>query len=167
MTPEEVSAKMLAMIGALEHPDLTQAATSVVDDYIAQINNSFDNAVDPGGGSWEPIVYRNVPPPPLELSGALRDSVIADAQSAVIDQNGMGFATTGDQLVGYALGQDEGEEFSRPRYVGWVKKYGVQVHHPYITWHPGRPFLGLGEEALEKAAEHGADELIAQTMGVW
>lgn len=168
MTAAEASGKIRSMIQAIQSPDLTLAVTSVIDEYISQIEESFASASGPDGEPWEPIVYRDVPPAPLELSGALKESVIADAHGAVIDQNGMGFSTTGDQLVEYALGQDQGQVFSRGVYVGWVqKKYGVKVHMKTITWHPGRPFLGFGEETLDAAAEYGAEEAAAQAMGVW
>lgn len=166
MTPQECLARFQQSIAAIADPDLTFAATSVVDDYIGQIEESFAGAVDPDGNPWAPIFYRDVPPDPLVLSGALKDSVVADAATA--DVNRRGFETSGN-LVEYAIEQDQGREPGvRTDNVSWVhRRYGVKIYKKYITWHPGRPFLGLGDKVMDQAVVHGQDELVNQALAAW
>lgn len=163
MSATEAAFAIYGQRGWLADPDYTEACNSSADAYIEQINESFDNATDPDGEPWEPIVYREVPPPPLQLSGDLRDSAVADAMNGTVTKDS--FETDGSALVDYAANQDQG---GGGAYVGWVaKKYGIKVYQPRIQWHPGRPFLGFGEETIEKAVEFGVEESITALLEPW
>mgnify|MGYP001582287224 FL=1 len=165
MTADEAVEAVDAMIGVIERPDLTYAVTSTVDQYMSQMEESFNGAVDPNGEAWEPIVYRAVPPPPLDVTGALKESALSDIQTATVDK--LSFATSGSNLVEYAEQQDEGTFISGRRYVGYMRKYGVTLYQDYISWHPGRPFIGMGENTLDIAAVNGAEEAVSQLLGAF
>lgn len=164
MTTDEVIARIDRQMDLLANPDLSLALEKSKDAYADQIERSFAESVDPDGEEWEPIVYRAVPPPPLVLSGDLRDSVAADARGAVVGK--MEMSTTGTALVSYAADQDQGGSYGSPRYVGDASVYAT-VYKRYITWFPGRPFIGFGEETLNKAVEFGEEELDRQMSEVW
>lgn len=161
LTAEEAALVTTRMASVLDNPNMEGALTSVVDDYIDQLETSFAASVDPDGNAWEPIVYREVPPPPLVLSGALHDSVIADAQAAQIGMTS--FETTGAQLVSYAAEQQLGGSYSSPKYVGGAGQY-AKLYQEYITWFPGRPFIGFGDALIEKAVDHGIEDLNFQLL---
>lgn len=164
MTGDEAIAALDASSDLLLNPKMQDALASVVDDYMAQVAESFAGAHGPDGEPWDDIVYRATPPPPLRLTSALYDSVLSDAQSATLGDTKL--ETDGAQLVDYAVQQDEGLDYGYSHYVGWVSKYAT-VYRRYISWHPGRPFMGFGDETLELAVDHGIDLLNEQLMDAW
>lgn len=164
ITAEEAGFRTARMAEILLDPNMEDALASVGDDYILQLQNSFANSVDPDEQEWEPIVYREVPPPPLVLSGELMDSVLADAQGASITRNT--FETDGSVLVDYAAEQQYGMQYSSPRDVSSAAQF-ARLYQTTVGGFPGRPFIGFGEATLIKAEQHGVDDVNFQLLEVW
>lgn len=167
MTTTEVQNAIQEQINWLKNPDFKIAISSTVDDYIDQIETSFAESVDPDGQPWQAIEYRQVPPPPLMLSGELKDSVIADASAGTITETQ--YKTDGSALVDYADDQNFGRlNGIRVDYVGWVaKRYGIKVFRQYIDGHPARPFIGFGDEVIANAVKYGVEDSIAALAKPW
>lgn len=162
MTLTEAIAAIDNSIKILENPDLTDALEHVRDDYTAQVQHSFTASVDPDGEAWEPVHYREMPPPTLVLTGTLRDATIADAQGAAINKTTM--ETAGALPIHWSAMENGG---NRTVYVGWAARHGAKLNYHWINSWAARPFLGFGEATLDKAVDHGVNDLNEQLLGVW
>lgn len=164
MTTDEAIASLRKQQGLLAAPKLQSALTATRDDYTAQVNRSFAGACDPDGTPWDAINYRVVPPPPLEVTGALHDSVLADIMAATITDATL--ATDGGNLVDYAAEQQYGMEYDPPKRVKHMANL-VTLFVGRITWFPARPFIGLGKDTIDKAVEHGVNEMNRLLLEAW
>ena len=163
MTPQEAADAMLATIHAIEHPDLSEALQACKEEYQVQLERSFNESVDPDGEAWAPLQYRDEPPPPLDVTHALKESVLMEAAHGTMDDTSVTWE--GSHLVDYAIEQDEGVDYGGRHYIR--QPYRRLAKKKWIYWSPARPFLGFGEETLEKCAEHGAADAVASVLMPW
>src|SRR5262245_58429392 len=129
MDKTQAALALAETVDALVNPDLSKALKLAQDDLGEQAEESFREKVDPDKEPWEPAKYEYGWP--LEVRTGFMYLTVGDqVNEAVIGNNLMELPDDDAALAEYAGYQDEGVP-------------GNNL--------PARPFLGFGQETLDKA----------------